>query len=387
MAWIRPSTSRPRRARSWSRSRCCSSPAWTAATTRRSPSSPTRRSAPSAPASRGHEAVDERTKRAAHPGGEGGPRDVRGPQRRHPRGVGGELSEVLGRLTASEHPQPPPLAAAPRAPAPRRARPAAARPGGGCSCCSACWSASAAAIAVHLAAVRQGGQGDPLPLRHEDVIRQQASDKGLDPSLIAAVIYIGVALPRPDLGGGRQGADAAAARRPRTTSPTCRAARRSSRATSRRRRSTSPTARSTSSTCCTKYRGSEVLALAAYNAGEGKVDEWLRAPPRRRAFTVARHIPFPETRAYVAAGARRPRATTASSTSTSSASDRCVGHRLLRAQRLRRQLALRAAAGDQGPARPLRRPALAGAARPDRRASCSPSRSPARWWPAAGARR
>ena len=28
-----------------------------------------------------------------------------------------------------------------------------------------------------------------LPLRHEDVIRQQARDKNLDPALIAAVIY------------------------------------------------------------------------------------------------------------------------------------------------------------------------------------------------------
>src|SRR5919107_6050713 len=28
-----------------------------------------------------------------------------------------------------------------------------------------------------------------LPLRHEDIIRQQARDKDLDPALIAAVIY------------------------------------------------------------------------------------------------------------------------------------------------------------------------------------------------------
>ena len=28
-----------------------------------------------------------------------------------------------------------------------------------------------------------------LPLRHEDIIRQQARDKALDPALIAAVIY------------------------------------------------------------------------------------------------------------------------------------------------------------------------------------------------------
>ena len=28
-----------------------------------------------------------------------------------------------------------------------------------------------------------------LPLRHEDIIRQQAAEKGVDASLIAAVIY------------------------------------------------------------------------------------------------------------------------------------------------------------------------------------------------------
>src|SRR6476660_4782972 len=28
-----------------------------------------------------------------------------------------------------------------------------------------------------------------LPLRHEDIIRQQARDKGLDPAFVAAVIY------------------------------------------------------------------------------------------------------------------------------------------------------------------------------------------------------
>jgi len=28
-----------------------------------------------------------------------------------------------------------------------------------------------------------------LPLRHEDIIRQQSADKGLDPSLVAGIIY------------------------------------------------------------------------------------------------------------------------------------------------------------------------------------------------------
>ena len=49
-----------------------------------------------------------------------------------------------------------------------------------------------------------------------------------------------------------------------------------------------------------KYRGSEVLSLAAYNAGEGKVDEWLGgAAANGETFQVAKHIPFPETRDYV----------------------------------------------------------------------------------------
>ena len=139
-----------------------------------------------------------------------------------------------------------------------------------------------------------------LPLRHEDVIRQQAQDKGLDPALIAAVIYTESRFVDQTSSAGAKGlmqllpstaeyiaglSGGTAFEEGDLASPQINIAYGSYYL----------------HYLLNKYRGNEVLALAAYNAGEGKVDEWLGAANANgEAFSVARHIPFAETRAYVA---------------------------------------------------------------------------------------
>lgn len=138
-----------------------------------------------------------------------------------------------------------------------------------------------------------------LPLRHEDVIRQQAAAKNLDPALIAAVIYTESRFRDQTSVAGATGlmqllpstadyiahlSGGTAFERGDLATPQINIAYGSFYLHYLLR----------------KYRGSEVLTLAAYNAGEGKVDEWLAgAAAGGETFQVARHIPFPETRDYV----------------------------------------------------------------------------------------
>lgn len=50
-----------------------------------------------------------------------------------------------------------------------------------------------------------------------------------------------------------------------------------------------------------KYEQNKVLALAAYNAGRGNVDEWMTERGWTTGFTNVSEIPFPETREFVKA--------------------------------------------------------------------------------------
>src|SRR3954449_2940120 len=138
-----------------------------------------------------------------------------------------------------------------------------------------------------------------LPLRHDDIIRQQAHDKGVDASLIAAVIYTESHFRDQTSEAGAKGlmqlmpgtADYIAHLSGGTAFEQGDLA--------------TPQINIAYGSyylhyLLEKYRGSEELALAAYNAGEGKVDEWLaNAAAQGETFQVARHIPFAETRQYV----------------------------------------------------------------------------------------
>ncbi len=48
-----------------------------------------------------------------------------------------------------------------------------------------------------------------------------------------------------------------------------------------------------------EFKGNEVLALAAYNAGRGNVESWMETHKWGADFSAVDEIPFPETREYI----------------------------------------------------------------------------------------
>lgn len=144
----------------------------------------------------------------------------------------------------------------------------------------------------------QAAQEIALPLRHDDIIRQQAKDKGIDPSLIAAVIYTETHfVPRPSSAGAQglmqitpQTAQFIATKSGGTAFEQADLA--------------SPQINISYGTYYLRYLlrrfdADVVLGLAAYNGGEGNVERWVaEAQARGEQFGVD-DIPFPETRHYV----------------------------------------------------------------------------------------
>ncbi|HEX3608577.1 MAG TPA: lytic transglycosylase domain-containing protein [Solirubrobacterales bacterium] len=154
--------------------------------------------------------------------------------------------------------------------------------------------AGAAIVAVVLLAgtIDKAIQELTLPLRHEDVIRQQAREKGVDAALIAAVIYSESKFSERTSSAGARGLM-------QITPEAARDIERHSGGTTFRFSDLSdPEINIRYGTfllreLLVRYEGDVVAALAAYNAGPGNVDRWGGSD-----LTVA-DIPFPETRAYV----------------------------------------------------------------------------------------
>jgi soluble lytic murein transglycosylase len=153
-----------------------------------------------------------------------------------------------------------------------------------------------AAIVTAMPDLRHAAKEITLPLRHEDVIRQQAADKGLDPALIAGVIYAESHF--------RDQTSHAGARGLMQITP------QTARAIAQRTGGTAFTDADLATPqvniaygawylrhLLDHYGGNEVLGLAAYNAGMGNVDRWVAGHGGGNLKPA--DLPFPETRAYV----------------------------------------------------------------------------------------
>jgi soluble lytic murein transglycosylase len=138
-----------------------------------------------------------------------------------------------------------------------------------------------------------------LPLRHEDIIRQQAADKGLDPALIAAVIYT-----ESHFRDGQTSAAGAEGLMQITPATARMIAHKSGGVAFTVEDLGTPQVNIAYGSwylryLLERYAGDETFALAAYNGGEGNVDRWIDAARQRGEALTIEAIPFSETRAYV----------------------------------------------------------------------------------------
>jgi soluble lytic murein transglycosylase len=154
------------------------------------------------------------------------------------------------------------------------------------------------AIVAMVPQVKQGIQELTLPLRHEDIIRQQAAEKHLDPALLAAMIYQESKFQDRTSSAGAKGLM-------QILPSTAQFIAHKSGGTAFELRDLGTPQINISygswylRYLINRYGGNETLAVAAYNAGLTNVDKWVRRAGGDSGFDPQADIPFPETRAYV----------------------------------------------------------------------------------------
>jgi soluble lytic murein transglycosylase len=157
---------------------------------------------------------------------------------------------------------------------------------------------TAFAVAVVLPVFHHAVKEVVLPLRHEDIIRQQARDKHLDPALVAGVIYTESRFRDQTSNAGAKGLM-------QLTPATARFVEHLSGGSTFQVSDLSvPQVNIAYGTyylryLLDRYGDNEALALAAYNGGEGNVDRWVDAARQEGKALSIDAIPFGETRAYV----------------------------------------------------------------------------------------
>src|SRR3954471_23413292 len=158
-------------------------------------------------------------------------------------------------------------------------------------------AAVAALLVIGLPPLQRAGQEITLPLKHEDIIRQQSQKKGLDPALVAAVIYQESKFSDRTSVAGARGLM-------QITPDTARfIAKQSGGIRFTLQDLGTPQINIAYGTwylrwLLDRYDGRKSLAIAAYNAGFGNVDAWVRQAGGPNAFDP-KTIPYPETRNYV----------------------------------------------------------------------------------------
>jgi soluble lytic murein transglycosylase len=159
-------------------------------------------------------------------------------------------------------------------------------------------AAVGALLIIGLHPLKHAVQEITLPLRHEDIIRQQAQKKSLDPALVAAVIYQESKFSDRTSVAGARGLM-------QITPDTARfIAKQSGGIRFVQDDLATPQINIAYGTwylrwLLDRYDGRQALALAAYNAGFGHVDDWVKRAGGPDSFDPKTDIPFPETRGYV----------------------------------------------------------------------------------------